>query len=199
MAQVKNDNILIRAPKDGDDRRGFWLNDVWTLFETPEQALANPDVINYRFPGLTIPIDDGTNQYEYWFYRGVADEDFVLKSTGSGVATTYGEIALGAPRLVIDWENDPVPGETVTWLEKHGLLKEVVIQTERPDPLEAGYFQQTLDAKKNTDFTSLILDNGGDNMRWLVLSKGTAIAPPTPTPGFWNDDEVWVDGDTWQD
>lgn len=199
MGQVKNDNISVRAPKDIDDRNGFWLNGVWTIFESPEQALANPDVINYRYQGMTIPIDDGTNQYEYWFYRGVLDEDFVLKSSGSGVATTWGEIALGDPRLIIDWAVDIVPGEAITWLEKHGLLKEVVIQTDRPNPLEDGYFVQTLDAYKNIDYTSLILDNGGDNMRWLVLSKGTAIEPLPPTPGFWDDGEVWNDTDNWED
>lgn len=199
MAQIKNDNILTRAPKDIDDRRGFWLNGAWVLFNSPEQALSNPDVINYRYLGMTIPIYDGATQIEYWFDGGILDEDFVLKSSGSGVATTSGEIDLGDPRLVIDWENDLVPDETVTWLEKHGLLKDVVIQTERPNPLEADYFVQTLDAYKNTDYTSLILDNGGDNMRWLVFSKGTATTPIPPTPGFWSDGETWNDSDTWQD
>lgn len=197
MAQVKNDNILIRAPKDDDERRGFWLNGVWTLFESPEQALLNPDIINYRYIGMTIPIFDGTTQVDYWFYGGILDENFVPKG-GGGVVTTSGEIDLGDPPLVIDWETDLVPGETVTWAEKHGLLKDVVIQTEIPDPLNAGFFIQSLDSKKNLGYTSLILDNGSGNMRWLVMSKGTQT-PPTPTPGFWDDNETWNDSDTWED
>lgn len=199
MAQVKNDNILVRAPKPVDNRSGFWLNGAWTLFTSKEQALLHPDVINYRHPGMTIPIFDGTVQVDYWFYGGVADENFVLKQSASGVVTTWGEIDLGADRLVIDWANDEVPGEDVTWLEKHGSLKDVIIQTDRPDPLDAGYFQTTLDAKKNSEYTSLILDNGGDNMRWLMMSKGTSSEPGPPTPGFWSDSDTWVDTDTWQD
>lgn len=204
MAQVKNDNILVRAPKPVDEREGFWLNGVWVLFESPEQALANPDVLNYRHIGMTIPIYYGTTQVEYWFYGGITDEDFVLKSSGSGVATTSGEIALGDPRLIINWNDDLVPTETITWFEKHGALEDVVIQTERPNPLppdfteqevidhdlpvdsedQPTFFEQTLNAQKSTDFNWLILDNGGDTMRWLIFSKGTVIEPPPPSEGF---------------
>lgn len=219
MSQIKNDNILNRSPKDLDDRLGFWLNGAWVLFNSPEQALSNPDVINYRYIGMTIPIfDGGTSQVEYWFFGGIADENFVLKSSSGGVVTTSGEIALGELRLIIDWENGIVPGDTVTWLEKHGLLKDVVIQTERPYPnlpfitqeeidadslpealLEEVFYQPSLDYYKSTDFKWLVLDNGGDNMRWLVLSKGTGDTPIPPTPGFWNDSETWIDTETWED
>lgn len=198
MSQIKNDNILTRAPYDIDERKGFSLNGTWYLFNSPVQALTNPDVINYRHIGMTIPIYDGDNQADYWFYGGIEDEDFVIKSSSGGVVTTDGEIASGDPPLVIDWENDLVPGETITWLEKHGLLKDVVIQTEVPDPLNAGYFTQSLDSKKNSDYTGLILDNGSGDMRWLVLSKGTSIVPP-PTPGFWDDNGNWNDSDNWED
>lgn len=110
------------------------------------------------------------------------------------ISVTTGEIALGMPRIQITWDTDLVPSESVTWLEKHGPLKEVLIQTERPSSQEAGYFVQTFDAYKNSDYTLLILDNGGENMRWLIFSMA-----PSATPGFWNDSEIWNDTDNWTD
>src|SRR5687768_4586628 len=101
----------------------------------------------------------------------------------NGVTTTAGEIAFQSPRLVIDWQIDLVPNEELTWFEKHGLLQEVVIQTERPDTENAGYYKQTLDSKKSSDFATLIIDNEGDHLRYVVLSK----AESDPSVGFWND------------
>lgn len=205
MSQVKNDNILTRAPYDIDDRKGFSLNGTWYLFNSPEQALSNPDVINYRHIGMTIPIYDGADsQVDYWFYKGITDEDFVIKSSGSGVATTSGVMTVNDPMLVIDWMEGIVPDETVTWFEKHGDLEDVVVQTEVPTPdipdsPLLGYFQQTLNSYKSLDHTSLILDNGGGDMRWLIFSKGTATTPIPPTPGFWSDSNTWVDTDNWED
>ena len=113
----------------------------------------------------------------------------------SGVITTTGEIVLGGARMQIAWDTDLVPSETITWLEKHGPLKDAVIQTERPSSLETGYFVQTLDSYKSTDYTLLVLENGGENMRWLVFSK----SPSFPVSGFWNDSEIWDDTNIWID
>lgn len=173
MAQIKNDNILVRAPKPIDDRLGFFLNGEWKLFATPEEALADQDIIRYRHLSMTIPIYDGVDQVEYWFVGGLEDENFVLKTTetGPGVVTTKGIIAFGAARLEIDWATDLVPDETITWEEKHGDLALVAIQTYRPDPIDDGFFTGTFDWKRDLVNLKVIIDNGGDSLQYLFLSK----------------------------
>lgn len=179
MAQIKNDNIGVRAPKPIDEREGFWLGDVWKLFSTPQEALADEDVIRYRYPSMTIPIDDGFDQVEYWFVGGLADENFVLKTSQGGV-TTKGTIDFGDPILEIDWATDTVPDETITWEAKHGDLSEVIIQTSRPDPVYPGFNSATLDWKKNIPDSKVIIDNGGDECDYLFFSK-VPLSTPTPT------------------
>lgn len=101
MAQIKNDNRLTRAPKPVDDRTGFWLNGMWRNFGSVAAALADPDVINYRYPSMTIPINDGVNPtVEYWFDGGVTDSDFKIKTADLSGLVPYtgatGNVNLGA-------------------------------------------------------------------------------------------------------
>lgn len=117
------------------------------------------------------------------FYRQIADWFSEINNQFGKIVTTNGVINSSSPALTINWNSDLVPGETITWLEKHGPLQLVDIRTERPTPPDPdspffGYFQQTLDSYKNSNYTSLILDNGGDQMRWLITSVQNIPEPP---------------------
>jgi hypothetical protein len=120
--------------------------------------------------------DNEISPVKTWSSEKISEEISSIES----VVTTYGEIILGADRLVVDWEVDKPVGELLTFFEKHGDLKNVIIQTERPFPLEAGFFQQSFDSYKSLDYSSLILDNGGDHMRWLIFSKKNQTTPIPP-------------------
>lgn len=205
MAQVKNDNILVRAPKPVDQRDGYWLNGVWTLFSSPEQALLHPDIVNYRHIGMTIPIHDGENQFEYWFVGGIADEDFILKTT-NGLAITKGEIAFGAGVLEIEWDIAEVPGEEpLTYRDKHGDPRDVLVKFEVPNDLNPAMFSPILNYGFTYDVDTevtpmlLIFDAGGNQAKYTIFSSGNGTTPLPPTPGFWSDSETWVDTDTWED
>jgi len=157
------------------------------------------------------------------FYRTIADwfaslslvaysgdySDLINKPQAeSFVITTSGEITSSNPKLIINWNNDIVPGGTTTWLEKHGSLKNVLIETERPSPLslitqqeineqnlpqellEKVFFQPSLDYYRSNDYKWLVLDNGGDNMRWLIFSKAKTTPDIPGSNSYMVDDYV---------
>lgn len=200
MGQVKNDNISLRAPKDLDNRKGYWLDGAWTLFNSPEQALLHPDIVKYRHPGMTITINDGTNQFEYWFVGGISDENFILK-TVNGLAITKGEIALSGAPVQIDWETAEVPGEApLTYADKHGDPRDVWIKFEAPNDLNPNMYSPILNYGFTYDAETMLLifDAGGNQAKYTIFSGGSGTIIP-PTPGFWSDSNTWVDTDTWQD
>lgn len=130
------------------------------------------------------------------FYRTLADwfSDIIIQIAGlSNPETTTGTINAGSPALTIVWAVAIVPGDTRTYLEKHGPLKDVIIQTERPTPNIPdspllGYYQQSLDSYKSLNRSTLIIDNSEDEVRYLIFSKGTKSEPTPPGENDYVDD-----------
>lgn len=125
MAQSRNDNIQTNAPKPVDNRTGKFTGGLWTLFTTPEEALADPIVNNWRHIGMTIPIDTEEGQVEYWFDGGVEDEDFVLKTVQQGVPPLNQVTSVGNITEDVIWSigsNKLTPLQTGTGKFKFGLI-----------------------------------------------------------------------------
>jgi hypothetical protein len=68
-----------------DARYGPWatLNEALTSFNS-----------GLRFRGLTVAVLSGTGVIEYWFRDGVADNNLILKNTGSGGGVLPGNVIL---------------------------------------------------------------------------------------------------------
>lgn len=74
-----NDNFSLRAPKSIDDKYGPVIGGHTMTYT--DIAAANAAIPSaYRYLGLTVLIDTGTENKEYWWKDGVADGDLVLKS-----------------------------------------------------------------------------------------------------------------------
>lgn len=81
MAQQINDNFKLNAPRPLDYR--YLKASGATAVPYSSVVEANAYISQfYRYPGLTILIDDGSNRSEYWYLDGTSDGDLVEKSFG---------------------------------------------------------------------------------------------------------------------
>ena len=113
------------------------------------------------------------------------------------VAVTIGFIESAGPPLQINWLEDLVPGEEVTYQEKHGDPLGVIIQLLVPDDLSPTVFSPSLSwgFTFEEDPILLIIVGGGKPVRYLIFSKNTQL----PVDGFWNDSLNWNDLENWTD
>ena len=113
------------------------------------------------------------------------------------IAVTIGTIESTDPPLQINWLVDLVPGEEVTYQEKHGDALGVIVQVMVPDNVNPAVFSPSL----NWGFTFeedpvlLTIDGDGKPARYLIFSKHTE----QPAGEFWNDSLNWNDLENWTD
>lgn len=112
------------------------------------------------------------------------------------VAVTRGVIEATDPPLQINWLVDLVPGEGLTYQEKHGDALGVIIQLLVPDDINPIVFSPSLKwgFTFDEDPMQLILDAAGKAARYLIFSKHTQ-----PAGEFWNDSLNWNDLENWTD
>jgi len=93
MAIILNDNIKINAGKPSESK---YLNSSNAAYiSTGATVAAIP--ISERYLGLTVLIDTGTSNVEYWWREGVADIDLVEKKFAS--EQVVGDFITGATNL----------------------------------------------------------------------------------------------------
>lgn len=90
-----NDNLVVQAPKAIDERYG--------PYESEAEAISSiEDVVRYQ--GLTAGVVVEGEVVDYWFKDGIADLDFVVKTTGgSGTpAGIVGDIGFACSDEITD-------------------------------------------------------------------------------------------------
>jgi hypothetical protein len=107
--------ILTGTNKPVDSKYGPYTSTAAALADIPAAL---------RYQGLTVGIATASGVVEYWFKAGVADSDFVEKTTGSGGVPAG---ALNAVRTFVD--NTPllntleiVNGAIVSWNQENTWL-----------------------------------------------------------------------------
>lgn len=122
MAITLNDNLRINAPKPIDERYLTSLGGVY-----PNVAAALAATSGKRHLGLTVLIQDGAENVEYWFRESTLDGDLVVKTSGSGggggsSVETFTEIvtvgAVTSAEFVLTYS--PVSANHVRVFPKHG-------------------------------------------------------------------------------
>jgi hypothetical protein len=90
-----NDNLIVQAPKATDDRYG--------PYESEAEATSSIENI-VRYQGLTAGVIVGGEVVDYWFKDGIADLDFVVKTTGGsgGTAGIVGDIGFACSDEITD-------------------------------------------------------------------------------------------------
>lgn len=92
MAQDKNDNWNILAPKPIDNRSGKLVSGAWTPFASTAEAHST---ILFKYRTLTVPILVGGVPVEYWYRDAIANaSDLVVKNplptlTGGATKDTF--------------------------------------------------------------------------------------------------------------
>ena len=93
MAIILNDNIKINAGKPSESK---YLNSSNIAYSsTTEASTAIP--ISERYLGLTVLVDTGTSNVEYWWREGVDDVDLIEKKFAS--EQVVGDFITGATNL----------------------------------------------------------------------------------------------------
>lgn len=81
MSQQINDNFKINAPKPMDQRFCKFVDGA--SFPYASVSEANSIILSiYRYIGMTVLINDGSVNKEYWYKEGTDDLDLVVKSAG---------------------------------------------------------------------------------------------------------------------
>jgi hypothetical protein len=117
MAISINDNIQCNSPKSVDNK---YLKFGTTLYTSVSDVnTAIPQV--YRHRGLTVLIEIGGSQVEYWYYGGVLDGDLIEKTysvTNAEVISAIGYTPENVANKVVDLSS---PSNT-TYLTTQGLV-----------------------------------------------------------------------------
>lgn len=113
------------------------------------------------------------------------------------VAVTIGTIESTDPPLQINWLVDLVPGEEITYQEKHGDALGVIVQLLLPNDINPTVFSLSLSwgFTFEEDPMLLVIDSVGKPARYLIFSKGTQL----PVGEFWDDSLNWNDLENWTD
>jgi len=84
---------------------------------------------------------------------------------------TSGDITSGTNTKIIAWSTDLVPGDTITYLAKHGSLTDVTVNVEVDNPLPSTP-NQKIPGGTYVKFlgtpTTLTIDNQGANAHYII-------------------------------
>lgn len=145
--------------------------------------------------GTILPngkISGGINT-EWWWKDGYGDNDLVEKHSSAGLAVTVGHLEDIDPALTINWKTDIVPGDSITYQDKHGDIDTVLVQLLIPNPLISGSFSPSLNwGIIPTDPPQLIIDAQGAEGFYTIVGKGTQS--PVINPLFNDDNELQENG-----
>ena len=93
MAIILNDNIKINAGKPSESK---YLSSSGIAYSSTTEATINVP-ISERYLGLTVLVDTGTSNIEYWWREGVEDVDLIEKKFAS--EQLVGDFITGATNL----------------------------------------------------------------------------------------------------
>lgn len=102
MAQQKNDNWDIRAPKPIDQRQGKLVGGVWVPFDSVAEAHT---MTLYKYISLTLPVKISGQTVEYWYKNATASQsDLVEKvpapTQSSGVTKDAFTVSADTTRVI---------------------------------------------------------------------------------------------------
>ena len=93
MAIILNDNLKINVGNPIDSK---YLNSGNTAYISTS-AVTTAIAVSQRYSGLTVLIQSGTTNLEYWFQNGVTDNDLIQKSPTQD--QLVGEFVTGATNV----------------------------------------------------------------------------------------------------
>lgn len=106
MSLLVNDAIQNNSPKPLDNKYGIFASGAFRAYANVAEANATIPAA-YRTIGLTVLVNTGSANVEYWYQAGIADGNLVAK--GSGV-TVVSPITLSSGSVSIQQSNNTQPG-----------------------------------------------------------------------------------------
>lgn len=106
MAILLNDTIQNNSPKPVDNKYGIFASGAFRAYNSVSEANATiPSA--YRSMGLTVLINTGSANIEYWYKAGITDSDLIPKLTS---LSANSPLALGSGILTINQSTTSTDG-----------------------------------------------------------------------------------------